>query len=74
MSDDRIIIEHKDGRTYSVTPKAHAEFYPDFKVVGPETPEAFVVTGIPKPKRKRSRPKAKDAAPIAAPEAEAEPA
>lgn len=61
---DRILIRHADGRTFSVPPDAHARLYPDFEVVGPETPEAFVATGIPKPKRPRSRPRAKDATPL----------
>ena len=63
---DRIIIEHKDGRTYSVTPETHKKLYPDFKVVGKETPEAFVATGIPVAKAPRSKPAAKNAKPIVA--------
>lgn len=69
----RIIIEHEDGRRFSVTPEAHAELYPDFTVVGPETDGAFETVGIPKPKRPRHAPRAKDAAPIAEPEPESEP-
>jgi len=67
VSEHRVIVEHKDGRRYSVTRADAAKHYPDFKIVGDETPEAFVATGIPKPKRRRSKPKAKAATPIAAP-------
>lgn len=73
VSTDRVIVEHKDGRTYSVTPADAEKHYPDFKVVGPETPEAFVAKGVPKPKRDRKRPAPKDARPIARPIATAAP-
>lgn len=67
MSDEnRVIIEHTDGRRYSVLdtdPRATGE-EDGWVVEGPETPEAFIATGIPQPKRDRPRPRAKDAAPI----------
>jgi hypothetical protein len=73
VSDERVIIRHADGREYSVTPEVHAALYPDFEEIGPETPASFVVSGIPKPKRDRKKPAAKNAAPIAQPEPVAEP-
>lgn len=72
MSETRVIVEHKtDGRRYSVLdtdPRATGE-EKGWKVEGAEVPAAFIATGIPKPKRVRTKPKAKDAAPIAEPEA-----
>lgn len=64
MPEARVIIEHEDGRRYSVTPKAHTDLYPDFKVVGEETDDAFTTVGIPAPKRGRKQPAAKNAKPI----------
>lgn len=58
----RVVIEHKDGRRFSVTPEAHQELYPDFKVVGEETPDAFVAKGIPAPKTNRPRRRSKTGA------------
>lgn len=69
---DNVIIEHADGRRYSVAPSAHKALYPDFEVVGTETPADFIVTGIPKPPRKASRPvRRKAAVPVAKVEPEA---
>jgi hypothetical protein len=66
MSNDRVIIRHADGREYSVTPEAWAKSYPDFELVGAETPDAFVVKGVKAPRRRKS-PGAKNAKPIAVP-------
>lgn len=73
MSDNRVIIRHKDGREYSVTRKAHEDLYPDFKIVGEESDESFVTVGVPKPKAPRRKAKAKAARPIAVVEPVAEP-
>jgi hypothetical protein len=68
MAEHRVIIEHKkDGRRYSVPekdPRATGE-EPGWKVEGPEVPESFIATGIPAPKRPRTRPRAKAAAKVA---------
>ncbi|MHB8398434.1 MAG: hypothetical protein ACYDCI_05795 [Candidatus Limnocylindrales bacterium] len=65
MSEHRVIIEHPDGRRYSVTPAAHRDLYEadGFAVVGEETPADFIATGIPAPKRPRRRPTPKRVAP-----------
>ncbi len=74
MPEARVIIEHEDGRRYSVTPKAHQRLYRDFRVVGEETDAAFIPVGIPTPKPARKGAKAKNAKPIAPkPELVAEP-
>lgn len=69
-----VIIEHDDGRRYSVRdtdPRATGE-EPGWRVEGAETAEAFVVKGVKKPKAPRKRPTAKNAAPIAGPAADGE--
>lgn len=69
MSDTRVIVEHEDGRRYSVPakdPRATGK-EAGWTVEGEETNAAFVATGIPKPKKARSRPKAKAATPLAEP-------
>jgi hypothetical protein len=62
MPEKRVIVEHKDGRTYSV-PEAKAErLYPSdqgWKVTGEETPAAFQITGVPAPKAPRRSVRAK---------------
>jgi hypothetical protein len=64
MADEFVVIEHADGRRYSVTRETHAKLYPDFAIVGDETPADFEVD-VPAPKVKRSHARRKDAAPIA---------
>lgn len=70
--DQRHIISHPDGRTFSVTEAAFKEVYKPqgFAIDHPEGDADFVATGIPKPKRVRTRPRAKDAAPIVEPATE----
>lgn len=60
MSKD-LIIEHKDGRRYGVTREGFHKLYEaeGFKIVGEETPAAFALVGVPKPRRVRPKPKAK---------------
>ncbi len=55
------IIEHKDGRRYSVTPEGFEKLYKEqgFKVVGEEGPRAFELEGIPAEKRERLAPRDK---------------
>lgn len=55
------IIEHKDGRRYSVTAEGFEKLYKDqgFKVVGEEQPTAFELEGIPAEKRERLAPRDK---------------
>lgn len=73
MPEKRHIISHKDGRSYSVTHDAFATIYEPqgFKLGDEETPADFVVTGIPKPPRRSSRPVRHKAAAPLAPEPEA---
>jgi len=61
MPEQRVIISHPDGRSYSVTQAGFAELYEPqgFEIVGPETDESFDVTGIPAPKAERKAPRAK---------------
>lgn len=62
MADEkRHIIEHKDGRSYSVTKDAFQRIYePEgFKITGEETPAAFVAVGVPAARKPRSRPSSK---------------
>lgn len=66
MPEERVIIRergNREGRTYSVTRDAHANNprFADYDIVGGETPESFVATGIPKAKRSRSKPARKPA-------------
>lgn len=66
-----VIIEHKDGRTYSTTREGFHKLYEDegFKITGEETDLSFVPVGIPKQKRSRPTPRAKTAkAKVAKPE------
>lgn len=67
---DPVIIETADGAQYSVVESAFRKHYPGvkYKVLGPETPEAFAAD-VPKPKAKRSHARKKAAAPIAPPKA-----
>jgi len=61
-----VIVNHVDGRRFSVRvddPRATGE--DGWTVEGAETPDAFIVTGVPKPKPLRERPRPKNAAPIA---------
>jgi hypothetical protein len=75
MTDERVIIVHGDGRSYSVTREAHARLYKaeGFTIEGPENDDSFAVAGVPAPKAPRRQPKAKArskpkaAAPIASP-------
>lgn len=71
---DRVIVEHADGRRFSVPaddPRATGA-EDGWTVEGEETDASFVVTGVPKPKRSRTRPRAKAAAPVAVAESEAD--
>lgn len=63
MAENRVIIEHKDGRSYSVTREAFEAMYqPEgFKITGEETDAAFDLVGVPAPRRPRSRPRSKGA-------------
>jgi hypothetical protein len=78
MSETWVIIEHEDGRRYSVRdtdPRANGEA--GWRVEGAEAPDAFVVKGVTKPRAPRKRPTAKNAAliapaPVPAPDGEAE--
>lgn len=70
MADDSVIIEHADGRRYSVPREAAGRLYPDFAIVGEESAEAFELVGVPTPRPPRRKPrtkaaKAKAAAPLA---------
>lgn len=67
MAGEQVIVEHEDGRRYSVPREAAKRLYPDFAIVGEETPEAFALVGVPKQKRARQKPRAKDARPAAKP-------
>lgn len=75
-ANTRHIYRHADGREVSLTEAGFDEFYgPDsgFKQVRPETEDDFIATGIPKPRRNRTKPKSKKgrpapAAPMGAPE------
>lgn len=57
---DRVIINHPDGRSYSVTRKAFEKLYePEgFSVSGPETAESFKHDAPTKPARAGARRKA----------------
>ena len=48
----RVIIEHADGRRYSVERSAAKELYPDFAILGEETSADFVAD-VPRPARRR---------------------
>lgn len=64
MGDEAwVVIEHADGRRYSVTRESQAALYPDFRIVGDETPTDFLVD-VPAPRKARSHARRKDAAPI----------
>lgn len=74
MTERRVIIVHPDGRRYSVTEDAFRALYePEgYTVEGPETPAAFVAD-VPRSRRPRPAPRAKDATPpVSAPAADAE--
>jgi hypothetical protein len=58
----RVVVEHPDGRRYSVTPEAHKALYPDFAVVHETTDADFVAIGIPPVKKPRPKPKPKRSA------------
>ena len=71
----RVIIEHADGRRYSVERAAAKELYPDFAIVGDETPADFIAD-VPRPTRRRGARRktvstAASKAPASEPEAEA---
>lgn len=63
----RHIIEHPDGRRYSVEPDAFHRYYEDqgFVLGDPEQPADFLAD-VPAPKARRRAPRAKNAAPVAA--------
>lgn len=66
MAEDetRHIIEHADGRSYSVTKagfKAAGYEKEGFKIVRPEAAADFDIVGVPAPKAPRSRPTSKTA-------------
>jgi hypothetical protein len=66
VSDVWVIVAHEDGRRFSVRSTDPRATCADlgWTVEGLETDAAFVATGIPKPKRGRRKPAAKDARPI----------
>lgn len=69
---DRVIIEHPDGRQYSVTRKVFGSLYePEgFAIVGDETPDAFLADVPRTPSRAGARRKSRKAArPATAPDA-----
>jgi hypothetical protein len=68
VSDVWVIIEHEDGRRFSVRETDPRTTEPGWTVEGAESDASFIVTGIPAPKKPRRRPAAKDAAPIVGPE------
>jgi hypothetical protein len=78
MAEERFIITHEDGRTYSVTEAGFRDFYEaqGFTIERPETP-ADSVPDVPRPaRRRRSRPRHSPApafVPAPADESETEP-
>lgn len=72
--EDRVIVLHEDGRTYSVPREAAATLYGDFAIVGDESEESFEPVGIPIPRPPRRKVRKKAAKEIAdEPEAPAPP-
>lgn len=55
-----VVIEKEDGSQASVIESEFQKHYPDvkYKVLGPETPEAFTAD-VPKPKKDRAKPTSK---------------
>lgn len=72
---DRVIVEHEDGRRFSVPnddPRATGH-EKGWTVEGAETDAHFVVSGIPKPRKGRRPPRVKATAAAQVVEPESEP-
>lgn len=62
MPEKRVIVTHKDGRSYSVLAAKVEKLYPasaGWKVTGEEKPSSFVIEGVPAPKAPRGPVRAK---------------